>query len=297
MTKSDSVESVGISHSYWQTHKTEIIWALIFAAAVGIIFELVRNILKFRTNLKKRNSSLRIYIKEFWELKIAGDRPKPLNKREIERSIESKLDNLDKASIVFAIDKKVVLKNKDKTHYETTGYHFDRFFKIGPILNGEELFFVEACRTIGEMLISYEIDCVLHLEKFSDSIFCTEVANQSLPNRIKIYPLGYNEQANFQNVIYRENESLEGQNVAILTALALTEKPLVDLAEFVRDQGANLVIVAILFDAIWSIIDLNAILGVQVISAINIDLKHCKFDQCTLCGTKSKIKRIGFNDY
>ncbi len=287
----------GFLSSLWQEYKPEIICAIIFAIAFGMLYEGFRKILKFKRLLKKRNLSLRLFFKEVWERKFAGDRSKPLNKREIDRSIKSNLANLDKASVVFSIDKKGVLTNKDESHYEINGYHFARFLNVLPILDGGELFFVEACRGIGEILRTIEIDCLLYLDKDSDSIFCGEVWSQSLPKRIKVLRLGYNNYTENSKVIYRENESLEGQNVAILTALALNEKPLMDFAEFVRSKGAYLVSVAILFDAICNIVDLQALIGAPVTSAISVDLKHCKSDQCSLCPTKSKVKRLGFNDY
>ena len=297
MPQETAVSCNGVLSSLWQAHKIEIIWAIVFAVVFGLLCEGFRQILKFRKLLKKRNSSLRLFFKEVWERKFAGDRSKPLNKREIDRSIESNLANLDKASVVFSIDKKEVLTNKDKSHYKINGYHFARFLKVLPILDGGEQFFVEACRSIGEILRTREIDCLLYFDKDSDSIFCGEVLCQSLPERIKVRRLGYSNNTENSKVIYRENESLEGQNVAILTALALNEKPLIDFAEFVRSKGAHLVSVAILFDAICKIVDLQTLIGAPVTSAISVDLKHCKSDQCSWCPTKPKVKRLEFNDY
>ena len=292
MPQETAVSCIGALSSFWQAYKIEIICAVVF----GLLYEGLREILKFRKLLKKRNSSLSLFFKGVWEKKFAGDRSKPLNKREIDRSIESNLANLDKASVVFSIDKKEVLTNKDKSHYEINGYHFARFLKVLPILDGGEQFFVEACRSIGKILRTGEIDCLLYFDKDSDSIFCGEVG-QSLPKVIKVRRLGYSNNTENSKVIYRENESLEGQNVAILTALALNEKPLIDFAKFVRNKGAHLVSVAILFDAICKIVDLQTLIGAPVTSAIFVDLKHCKSDKCSWCPTKPKVKKLEFNDY
>jgi hypothetical protein len=289
MSQAEVVTSNDVSSSFWHVNMNHIIWAAIFC----LLAELLRNILNMRKRLKKRDSSLWLYTKEFLKRKFSGDRSKPLNKREIDRSIESNLANLDKASVVFSIDKKGVLTNKDKSHYKINGYHFARFLNVLPILDGGELFFVEACRSIGEILRTREIDCLLYLDKDSDSIFCREVCIQSLPERIKVFGLGYKN----NKVIYRENESLDGQNVAILTALALNEKPLINLAKFVRSKGAHLVSVAILFDTISKIVDLQTFIGAPVTSAISVDLKHCKSDQCSWCPTKPKVEKLEFNDY
>lgn len=297
MFQEEDVPSNGVPGNFWQTHATEIGWAIVFAVVVGTLFEIIRGILKVRCRLKKRNSSIWLYLKEVWERRFACDRAQPLNRREIERSVKPNLATLDTKAVVFSIDKKGALINKDKSHYEINGYHFARFFNVLSILDGGELFFERVCRSIGEILNKDEIDCLVHLDKDSDALFCLEVRKQSFPERIKVYRLGYNDNTKKPKVIYRENESLEGQNVVMLTALALSAKPLVDFAEFVRSKDANLVGVAILFDAICDIVDLQTVIGAPVTSAIAVDLKCCKSDQCPCRQTKTKVKRLRFNEY
>lgn len=276
-------------------HAIEIIFAIIFAIIFGIIVELY----KFREKLKKRDKSLTQYYREKLKRLFDSDRPKKINTREIERSISTQINKLDRESTVFSIDKKGVLSNKDKSHYEVDGYHFERFLNVLPVLDGDEQFFVQACRSIGDILRTSEIDCILYLEKDTDSLFCREVINQSLPDRTKVYSLGYKNQPKAPKVVYRENDALEGQNVAVVTALALSDKPLVALSDFVRKQGAQLEGVAILFDAIYDLVDLKSLLNTKVISAIYIDLKSYNSESgcCKLCSTKSIINRLGFNDY
>jgi hypothetical protein len=119
--------------------------------------------------------------------------------------------------VAFSIDQKKALTQKKKNHYKVDGYHFKRILNILPLLDGREMFFVEACKEIGSFLMNLdsEIDYILYLNKDSDRLFCQEVSNQSLPARISLLPvtITYNTPSESPKVNHREDISLEAVKI------------------------------------------------------------------------------------
>jgi|LGOV01.1.fsa_nt_gb hypothetical protein len=68
MPQETAVPCNGVLSSFWQAHKIEIIWAIVFAVVFGLLCEGFRQILKFRKLLKKRNSSQNPKLRRFIDM-------------------------------------------------------------------------------------------------------------------------------------------------------------------------------------------------------------------------------------
>lgn len=263
----------------------------IFAAVLaGGIYEILKWIFALKKRLKLRGISLRDHFKDIAK-KFSSE--KPLSKREVEKSITSKLQEVDKNSVIFSIDKKKAITINEKRHYKINGYHFYRHFSIMKILTGEEHFFDEACKVIGEMLNNLDFDYILYLDKDSDNFFSKEISKHCKKRRLM---LGYKEVTNRPpEIIYRESENLEGQNIVVLSAFVLTYKPLREVIDFISNRKANLKKIGILFNVVKSEIET---LGADIITAFDIDLKLVPEKNCERCRKQRQEYRVrSFDDY
>jgi len=275
-----------------ENHPVEFIIAIILAFVFAIPFALLAHwIFDLYKRLKLRNISLVDYLKDKITEKFSNRRP--LSKREVEKSITSKLQEVDKNSVIFSIDKKKAITINEKYHYKINGYHFYRYFSIIKILSGEEHFFDEACKVIGKMLNNLDFDYILYLDKDSDNFFSNEISKHCKKRRLT---LGYNEVTNRPpEVIYRENVNLEGQNIVVLSALVLTFKPLRAVIDFISDKKANLTKIGILFNVLKSEMETN---GADIFTAFDIDMKFVPEKDCERCRKqRQEPKSLSFYDY
>jgi hypothetical protein len=218
-------------------HPIDFCMAIFLAILFGLPFAFIAYwMVELKKRLEMRNTTLTNYFKDKISEKFSNK--KPLSEREIEKSITSKLSELDKNSVVFSINKKKAITTNEKCHYKINGYHFYRHFSIMKILTGEEHFFNETCKVIGKELNNIDFDYILYLEKDSESFFSNEISKHC---KKRILPLGYKEVTNrVPEIIYRENVSLEGQNIVVLSAFILGYKPLRDVIDFIGNKNANL---------------------------------------------------------
>lgn len=214
-------------------------------------------------------------------------------------------DKVPPRFIANAISKHGAITINKRFHYRDPSkiYHARRRFKLFPILNGDETFFSEICKVMSEQIDFNEINLTLFIKKEANKLFAQKFAG-NYPSRIRAHELLYKEKRKWfmsdfhPEFDYEAGESLEGTNVILLESLLVFPEPLFQTIRWIRDKGANIKKVIILFDATHSLSDFDdcGINLQDVIIGIPIDLE-VELSAACKCSGKSNTTILKYDDY
>lgn len=278
-------------------HKSELI-AVILAIVAAIIVEIAKR------PVRKSWRILRRFIN-----KRRNKKERALHETETSNSIRSNFTaSVPLKFVVDAIKKHKALTINDRLHYTDVEkrYHVLRRLRILPLINGAETFFRETCREMASGLVHDNTDFLfLSLKKETNEIFANEFVGKNWPGRIKWHQVVYKERRGglwsggkvTRTFKYEEGDSLEGTKVILLEALLVFPGTLTATIEWLKNQGAMINGVVILFNGADPEIDFQTcgISPDNVSVGWSVDLKIFSANNC---GCKNKrLKVLTYNDY
>ena len=277
---------------FYEHHRWEIFFAGIFAIPLAYLADflwvgvslLILAVLLIESILRLRRRALG---------EVA------LNSREIRNSIQSHHVKVEKEIIAGPIERKKVLTENRRFHYRNPSgsHHVMRRLRLWPLLDGSQSFFPLLCKEMPEGFDFAGIDIILYIEKETNELFQYQFGFENCYQRTKSFRLVYNEQGT-PRVKCLEREILQGAEVILLESLLIFPETLVETIRWIKEQGAIIRKVFVLFDATGQLIDFDAcgIPREDVIIGCRIDLK---VKDAATCGCKdgAKLKPLTYFDY